>query len=365
MENILHSCTFPVSDVTPATKPLPVIRSQEAIAQVLGPIEACSKTCDYLVRNVGSHPLIAALHAAFSTHAPICLSPDIIWLTITQGLATHINQNAEELRSRFVAHEGKLKIRIERDDFVKGSPDNDWPGVFTEFSQAIRKHIGDSHDLIVGDFSTTGPVERAAFEVVLLDSMQAYFDYEICTVCGIPSITLEGTPDDWRSIVSRLERFRDFGLDWWVTPLLPVLEQFVLASEGHADRDFWNSIYKWKGPDGSGTPVVSGWILKLFPYLRYPRDFKRNPWLEKETTRHFGPDRACFPRLPAMAPFKWLYDSDTFDMEFIGGFMGVSQDPTTLTLRPEIGWAIRNARTDDTRVVIDFDGPDGIWMECY
>jgi hypothetical protein len=30
-------------------------------------------------------------------------------------------------------------------------------------------------------------------------------------------------------------------------------------------------------------------------------------------------------------------------MEFLGGFVGVRQDPGTLALRPEIGWAVRSA----------------------
>jgi len=30
-------------------------------------------------------------------------------------------------------------------------------------------------------------------------------------------------------------------------------------------------------------------------------------------------------------------------MEFLGGFVGVSQDEASLALRPEIGWAVREA----------------------
>lgn len=30
-------------------------------------------------------------------------------------------------------------------------------------------------------------------------------------------------------------------------------------------------------------------------------------------------------------------------MEFVGGLMGIRQDPDTLCLRPEIGWAVREA----------------------
>lgn len=75
-----------------------------------------------------------------------------------------------------------MRITVRRDDFVKGSPENPWPEAFGEFSAAIREHLGDAHGLIVADFSTTGPVERAASEVVLLDAMQAYFSYEMLTL---------------------------------------------------------------------------------------------------------------------------------------------------------------------------------------
>ena len=43
------------------------------------------------------------------------------------------------------------------------------------------------------------------------------------------------------------------------------------------------------------------------------------------------------------APFWWDYLDRLFDMEFLGGFVGVAQDQETLTLRPEIGWTVREA----------------------
>jgi len=179
--------TFAVSKVSPTTTPLREVPYYEAVAEFLGrPIEACCRYRGQLVKRVDSyHPLIGALHTAFAFHHPICLSPDIIWLTLTQGLAQHINMNAEELRHHFVQHSGKLKIKVYRDDFVKGSADNPWAEVFGEFSEQIHQHIGKAHELIVANFSTTGPIERAASEVVLLDAMQSYFEYEVITRCGI------------------------------------------------------------------------------------------------------------------------------------------------------------------------------------
>jgi hypothetical protein len=37
-------------------------------------------------------------------------------------------------------------------------------------------------------------------------------------------------------------------------------------------------------------------------------------------------------------------------MEFIGGLIGIKQDPTTLSLRPEIGWAIRESAANNDRI---------------
>jgi hypothetical protein len=330
-----------------------------------------------LVANVRSHPLIGALHAAFATHRPICLSPDIIWLTLSQGLAHHINANAEQLRHHFVRHAGKLAVEVRRDDFVKGSPENPWPEVFAEFSSRIHEYLGEAHGWIVADFSTTGPVERAASEVVLLDAMQAFFSYEVHTACGIPRITLEGTVQDWQEIARRIQEFRRFELAWWVKPLLPILDEFVAAAGGKVRRRFWESIYKWQGSRGSGSPHVSGWVFTLFPYVSNPAAryggriggktpasaLCRNPWLGTYSSRH-GPGRDAFPCLPARAPFLWKHLGTDYEMEFIGGLIGVAQDPQTLYLRPEIGWAIRQANAVASGTAPSSAGEIGFPCQC-
>jgi hypothetical protein len=56
-----------------------------------------------------------------------------------------------------------------------------------------------------------------------------------------------------------------------------------------------------------------------------------------------GPRLADLPSGLSKAPFRWNYLDRSFDMEFLGGFVGVAQDPETLAVRPEIGWAVREA----------------------
>jgi hypothetical protein len=94
---------------------------------------ACTKYHVNLIAYMISHPLIAALYGVFCLHRPLILSPDIIRLTLTQGLARNINQNAGKLCRRFVSPEGKVKISVHRDDFIKGSSENPWPEVFPAF----------------------------------------------------------------------------------------------------------------------------------------------------------------------------------------------------------------------------------------
>ena len=150
------------------------------------------------------HPFVDAIHFAFAHHYPLSLSPDHIWLVLCQGFANHVRLNAAQLREKFVLHTGKVNLIVRRNNFIKGNLDNDWEGAITEFVDQMRNHIGDTADLITARFSTTTPVEQTAFNIALMDAMQHYFDYTLSTRCGIPAITLEGTPEDWQALFRSL-----------------------------------------------------------------------------------------------------------------------------------------------------------------
>ena len=340
----------------------------------LNRVEACSSDGSKLV-PCDWHPFVAAVHMAFSDHRPLVISPDMIWLLIAQAFANHVNANSQALRSQFVSHEGKAKITVCFDHFVKGSPHNDWPRAFATLSEGVRSHIGaETHNLILPRFSTTGPVERAAAEVALLDAMQSYFDYVMVTICGIPRIYLQGTVDDWKMIAQRAQALAAFGLQWWVNSLEPILQEFVRAAEGKADRSFWKSIYKLT--EGYGKSWINGWITLFFPYLRSGKggparklnnpsyfNFTKNrdfpAWIKAKARnkasvlKGYGnsiemdqwfSESLLSNNIPlglASAPLTWIHPSHTFQMEMMAGFVGVRQDSASLALRPEIGWAVR------------------------
>jgi hypothetical protein len=351
---------FAVDDVSAPSKLLPVEKAKPSVERLLGgQVEACDSYTADVVKQPGFHALIAAAHLAFQNHFPLVLSPDAIWLTIAQGLAYHVNNNAEELRPRLVPHAGKVTIQVRRDDFVMGSPENPWAEVFPAFSAAIQEVIGaDSHGLIVSAFSTTGPVEKAASEVVLMDAVQSYFEYLLHTACGIPQVTLEGTVEDWERIHERAGRLAEFGLGWWTDDLLPITSEFVNAAKGRPDRSFWRTLYKQEG--GSGGPYTQGWLVRLLPYLKTQRwvgDYQtgyatpwettlRNPVLGRPSVdrRPFaGVTSDHLPSSASQVPFVWDYLRKDHDYQFVAGVLSVSQDPDTRAIRPRVGWAVRPA----------------------
>src|SRR5262245_30985049 len=248
MQQTIHQpgVTFAVDEVTPATEPLPECRTHEAVKGMLdSAIESCSDYHGRVITKVRYQPLLAAVYTAFSQHRPLVLTPDAVWITIAQGVAHHMVIHGERLRSRFVAHQGKLNLVFECSDWVEGSPENPWPEAFASWTAQVREHVGPrAHDTLVCDFSTTGPAERAASQVVMMDVFERYFHYELYCICGIPTVTLEGSPADWQRLADKAASLADFDLDWWLPHLLPICRQFVRASRWQVDRAHWQGVCK-------------------------------------------------------------------------------------------------------------------------
>lgn len=348
------SRTFAVSDVKMATKRCGVLdRAQSLTSLLQGRVEQMWLSDARLVSCNTMHPLVQMAHDAFYEHRAIVLSPDAIWFCLAQGFAHHVNLNAERLRKRFVRHEGKLKLVVERPDFVLGQL-NPWPEAFAAFSDQIGQHVGKLHDLVVGEFSTTGPIERAASEVVLMEGFQGYFEYEMMCGCGIPSITLQGTPGDWRSVRERAAVLSEFDLEPWTRGLLPVLDRIIQTAEGVDDPEFWQSFFHYES--GSMGSELNGWIQVLFPYLKdwrtgaltanldlveWERRYQLATTTDWRNKRMTGPTIGSIPSGLASAPVKVtdVRSGATHLLRFVAGMFDVIEDNAG-ALAPEFGWAV-------------------------
>jgi len=363
------------------------------ITQGRGSIEAMSPAPYNTVETFTKHNLfVKSVHAAFFGHHPLVLSPDIIWQTIVQGLANHVDQNSEALRDKFVSHKGKEEIQISRPEFVKGSQENDWENVFPEFCEKIaQKCLDGTVELIKSDFSTTGPVEAICSYITVMDTVQHYFSYSMMCGCGFPSITLTGTPEDWEHVRKKAEGLHKYKLDWWLHALLPVLDQFVAAARGKPDSDFWRSLCFIN--TGTSFPVyepLTGWVNAFFPYLIKPghesfgsfaetadgkakKSLEKNPCMShytvsaksKVNVENFGKDGASsdfrptgvergvelelFPPAMSSAPFLYLDDITQIKhtMAFFGGITCLVQHEKDGAIEPKMGWAVLDSSVSE------------------
>lgn len=247
--------TFAVDDVTPAAEPLPTQPLSDLFPDAL---TIGGDPATRLVAPNGVHPLLSAVGQAFAEHRPLILSPDAVWLTIAQGVAQHVRLHAEELRSRLVEHPGRKRIIAMVDEPMP----QDWQHVVAQWTKQLPSEAADLFDC---DFSTSTDVERIAARVVMLEAYSPYFSAWLICVCGIPSITLTGTVQDWQTIRARVDRLTDFGVETWQRSLAPIMDQFVRAAGGDVDTAFWQRIYN--PVDAYGGRVVTGWAARFYPYL--------------------------------------------------------------------------------------------------
>eukprot|EP00731_Ephydatia_muelleri_P035271 Em0110g13a len=225
---------------------------------------------------------------------------------------------------------------------VRSSRGKERASGFDDFSAQIRAAVGDEvYGALTPSFTTTGPRRTCRRPAGRHGYVQGvFFQYRCCTSCGNPGDNPGGNGGG-------LARSQGQGygpwyleLTWWTDSLRPVLDQFVEAAAGRVDQKFWSSIYKLVDP-GSGGPYITGWIAVLFPYISEQRSKVLDLWKVEKPRRYFGMTSDNVPSGLASTPFVWTYYGTDHAMHFYAGFMAVSQDPKTLALRPEIGWAGR------------------------
>ena len=326
-------------------------------------IVAKSQLPDSLI-GLGYHSFIQGIDAAYAEHRPFVLSPDMIWLLISQGFAQHINANPEKMRSYFVDFSGKLSLIVSTNDITLDNPNSSWEKIFPEFTKQIAKYTGNEIvNLLSADFTTTTAIEKIASEITVMESMKSFFEFQMISACGIPEITLQGTTKDWQKILNKTKQLKKYDLEWWTKELEPVLKEFVNASKGKINKNFWINMYKKhspdpKDPDGYGVPdTIDGWIVKFFPY-----DIGGNRNNLKNMATGNNEFARNLPNEIVKVDLEYI-DATTgisTPLELWAGFFGLEQNNENYALTPKIGWIIR--KKDVHKKVRNFEGFDIIYI---
>jgi hypothetical protein len=304
---------------------------------------------DDLVLN-DAHPVLGGFLKAYKEHRPVTTSPDIMWLLICQGFGQHVNNNAEKLRENFVNFQGQKELEVVREV----SPDTDlttfpWDGIFPEFVDKIAEYTGkELTETLSAAFTTTTASSLIASQITIMESMKKYFKYKVIMIgCGIPSITIEGTVEDWEKIQTKLDFLSQYDLKWWTSELKPIIQKIINTKKGKFDKNFWMDMVRYhrEGVYGSYTDI-DGWLLKFYPYYNDGEraNLKKIDNIEK------------LPSEIVRVPFVFCIDfpngtrSKSYRTEFWSGFMGLHQDNETYNLKPEIGWAINFLQENEESV---------------
>lgn len=299
-------------------------------------IIAQSHVSDSLV-TFGYHSFFYGMYQAYADHRPFVLSPDMIWLLISQGFTQHVQAKHEELRHYFVKHQGKMSLIVSSDRVsLNNSNTEDWETIFPAFNMQIASYTGDSLiDLLTADFSTTSMVEKIVSQITIMKAMESYFEFIVISlVCGIPEITLQGTTEDWQKVLDKTKQLAKYDLRWWTKELEPILEEFIKASKGDIDTTFWRNMFKYHSSKNYGIPqIIDGWVVTFFPY---DKDGIRNNLKELN-------DEKSLPEEIVKVNISYFDEKirQTIPLELWAGFVGLKQNKENFALTPKISWMIR------------------------
>ena len=313
------------------------------------PLEILHYTLDTNEESFFNHQkssLIKGLVLAYKNHYPITVSPDMIWLLILQGFSRFMEKYAEQVREEFVNFTGQKELKIRRLEETPYTATKEvWDGIMKEFTEKIGQNVGKATiETLECNFTTTTQATQVTSQVSIMSAMKQYFTYRVLMAgCGISSITLEGSIEDWIKIKSKLEYLSTKGLKWWTDHLIPIIDNIIETNRYYHSRgklsheliEFWKGMIRLKGTGEMYDPhIINGWIVKFIPNLNGEK-----PEVYEELNEYNVPDQI----ISCPMELTWLTLNGkkyVFNISLASGFYGMVQDKKTFNVRPVIGYAV-------------------------
>ena len=209
--------------------------------------------------------LVSVVLRAYNKHHNLILRPDDIWQAVLNQFSLYLTANAEKLRTKVVDFKGQKTLVVKAYGNLFNADFGKLASRMVDEQIASNIKDADVVNWLLPSFTTTTPNDRIAASVSVMSAMQKYFKYcfELC--CGIPSVTLLGSVEDWVELRSKFDVLLQFEVDGqtymrdWHKWLSLIGDNLIQSAKGDADVEFWDRVASNLG-GGSGPCYISGWI---------------------------------------------------------------------------------------------------------
>jgi hypothetical protein len=316
-------------------------------------------TNEILFYNHKKTSLISGLVLAYKNHYPITISPDMIWILILQGYSRFMEKYSELVRERYVNFEGKKALCVNRYGiFPEEASKETWNDIIKEYIQKIENHVGkDVISNLQANFSTTTPSVLTTSQVSIMSAMKQYFTYNLLMGgCGVSSINLEGSLDDWNKIKSKLEFLSTKAMKWWTKHLIPIIDDIIKTKKYYKKHkkinndliNFWKSMIRIKNKGDLYDPhMINGWIIKFIPNLS-----EAKPGLYEEILETNVPDQIISCPLE-LTVLNLDGTKSQYKCDIASGFYGMVQDKQTYAVKPVIGYGIFVEEKNNLKLTVE------------
>ena len=291
------------------------------------------------------HPVLFGFYKAWVNHCPITISPNMIWQLILNVFIKYIDLNSEELRTKFVNFEGQKKLEVFqfiKDEITLIPTKEEWESIIDKLIIKIGENTGECIlDDFILNFSTNDRNLLFVQKVSLMSMFKKYFIYKahLDIICGYPYINLEGKIEDWELIKIKLNEFKKYGMKNWINEIDRIISKIINTKKGEIDLSFWKNIIfehfeESSGLCGEPPPghiILSGWLSKFFPFKNNGEEI----WRVKIDSLSEDNPLSEFSITPLEVKFP---NGKEKKLKILSGIIGVSQDPDTLCVKPELGF---------------------------
>lgn len=187
-------------------------------------------------------------------------------------------------------------------------------------------------DILTPDFTTTTPISQTVCQLTIMSTMEHYFKYSsLVNGCGFPYITIEGTLEDWLKIVRKLENLGKYDFRWFTYKAIYLILKIAQTLCEDQDTKFGKDMMRIKNGGFYDPEVIDGWYTWFFPFdsdkCRVVNDLKNIDSLQ--------------PEIQTIPMKLQIFGKGTFNWEVYAGFVGLTQNKKTASIKPEIGWFIK------------------------